>query len=101
MVGLLFEPYDFLSVGLTVQDELGLELTGRNEVQVRATNNEDVFTQPIEIVQGYHPPRAAASLALRHPVLGLVDLGVNWMGWPVLRMAMVIATSSKMCSNIV
>jgi hypothetical protein len=83
--GLRIQPHRALSIGLTVQDELGFVLNGFNEIQVRGTNDEAAVLQPLGIMDGYTPPRAVVALAGALEGGAVLNLDAIWQGWSRFR----------------
>jgi len=81
IVGVLAKPHKYISLGLTLQDEISFRLSGRNDVQVRGTNDDEVIYQSLGLTQGYHPPRATGGIGIELPDRCVINLEVNWMGW--------------------
>ena len=85
VVGVMAKPHDSVTLGVALQDEIAFNLGGRNDVQVRGTNDDEVINQTLALTQGYHPPRATGGLGFEFSNDCVVDLEVSWMGWSRFR----------------
>ena len=85
VLGLNIHPSPYVSVGVTVQDEIGLTLDGASEIQVSGTTDNAAVEQIINLTDGYHPPRVVLALAGRLASGAVLNLETAWMGWTRFR----------------
>jgi long-chain fatty acid transport protein len=85
VVGLRVDPNVHVSIGVTVQDEIGFGLSGKSEIQINGTTGTEAIEQPINLSDGYHPPRVALALAGRLSNGTVLNLETVWMGWARFR----------------
>ncbi len=85
LVGLRVQPLDVLTIGATFQDELSLTVQGGNKIQVRNTNDDQPFSQPLNFEQQYQPPRATLSVTGGGEARPQVTAEATWFGWSRFR----------------
>lgn len=79
VAGLIIEPWSWLRIGLTFQDEVFQSVDATNRILLGGNEDEPIL-QDLAVAQHYTPPRLAGSLALQGEGW-LVTLEGTWLGW--------------------